>query len=146
MCFPGGSNCKECACNARDLGSIPGLGRSPGEGNGNPLQYSYLEYSTDRIGHGVTKSWTWLSNWHFISVCIRLTCLQSAYSTTWIAGGKLLCSTGSPASGDDLEEWGGGGEGGWGGRGYRDNHGCSVWCWRRLLRVPWTARRSNQPS
>ena len=43
MGFPGGSNGKECACNVRDLGSIPGLGRSPGGGHGNPLQYSCLE-------------------------------------------------------------------------------------------------------
>ena len=41
--FPGGSVGKESACNAGDLGSIPGSGRSPGEGNGNPLQYSCLE-------------------------------------------------------------------------------------------------------
>ena len=43
MGFPGGSNSKESACNAGDLGSIPGLGRSPGGGHGNPLQYSCLE-------------------------------------------------------------------------------------------------------
>ena len=42
-CFPGSSNGKESACNAGDLGSIPGLGRSPGGGHGNPLQYSCLE-------------------------------------------------------------------------------------------------------
>ena len=47
MGFPGGSDGKASACNAGDLGSIPGLGRSPGEGNGNPLQYSCLENSTD---------------------------------------------------------------------------------------------------
>ena len=47
MDFPGGSEGKVCACNAGDLGSIPGLGRSPGEGNGNPLQYSYQENPTD---------------------------------------------------------------------------------------------------
>jgi len=41
--FLGGSDSKESACNAGDLGLIPGLGRSPGEGHGNPLQYSYLE-------------------------------------------------------------------------------------------------------
>ena len=46
--FPGGSHGKESACNAEDLGSIPGLGRSPGEGNRNPLQYSCLENSMDR--------------------------------------------------------------------------------------------------
>ena len=46
--FPGGSDGKASAYNAGDLGSIPGLGRSPGEGNGNPLQYSCLENPTDR--------------------------------------------------------------------------------------------------
>ena len=46
--FPGGSDSKESACSVRDLGSIPGSGRSPGEGNGYPLQYSYLENSMDR--------------------------------------------------------------------------------------------------
>ena len=58
--FPGGSDGKESACNAGDFGSIPGLGRSPGEGHGNPLQYSCLENSMDRgpwwtTVHGVTK-------------------------------------------------------------------------------------------
>ena len=47
MGFSGGSDNKESACNAEDLGSIPGLGRFPGEGNGNPLQYSCLENSMD---------------------------------------------------------------------------------------------------
>ena len=46
--FPGGSDCKESACNTGDLGSVSGLGRSPGDGNGNPLQYSCLENSMDR--------------------------------------------------------------------------------------------------
>ena len=46
--FPGGSDGKESACKAEDPGSIPGLGRSPGEGNGNPSQYSCLEKSMDR--------------------------------------------------------------------------------------------------
>ena len=45
--FPGGSEGKASACNTGDLGSIPGLGRSPGEGNGNALQYSCLENSMD---------------------------------------------------------------------------------------------------
>ena len=63
MGFPGGSEAKVSACNMGDLGSIPGSGRSPGEGNGNPLQYSCLENSIDRetwwaTVHGVTKSWT----------------------------------------------------------------------------------------
>ena len=58
---------QESACSAEDLGSIPGLGRSPGEGNGNPLQYSCLENFMDRGAwratiYGVTKSQTWLSD------------------------------------------------------------------------------------
>jgi len=62
--FPGGSDGKEFACNAGDLGSIPGLGAFPGEGNtGLPLQYSCLENSMNRgtwpaTAHRVTKSWT----------------------------------------------------------------------------------------
>ena len=60
--FPDGSNSKQSACNVGDLGSIPELGRSLGEGNGYPLQYSGLENSMDCIVHGVTKSWTQLSN------------------------------------------------------------------------------------
>ena len=48
MGFPGGSDGKEYTCNAGDLGLIPGLGRSPGEGNGNPFQNSYQENSMDR--------------------------------------------------------------------------------------------------
>ena len=53
-----GSAGKESACNVRDLGLIPGLGRSPGDGKGYPLQYSSLENSIDYIVHGVTQSWT----------------------------------------------------------------------------------------
>ena len=65
--FPCGSAGKESACNAEDLGSVPGLGRSPGEGKGYPLQYSGLENSMDCIVHGVARSQTWLSNFHFLS-------------------------------------------------------------------------------
>ena len=66
-CFPGGSVVKNLPANARDAGSISGLGRSPGEGNGNPLQYSCLENPTGRGAwsatvHGVAKSRTWLSS------------------------------------------------------------------------------------
>ena len=56
--FPCGSAGKESACNVEDLGSIPGLGRSPGEGKGYSLQYSGLENSMDCIIRGVAKSWT----------------------------------------------------------------------------------------
>ena len=64
--FPDSSVGKESACNAEDLGSIPGLGRSPGEGNGNPIQYSCLENPIDRgvwqdAVHGVANSQKQLS-------------------------------------------------------------------------------------
>ena len=62
MGFPDSSVGRESACNAGDLGSIPGLGRSPGEGKGYALQYSCLENSMDCIVHGVAKSHTWLSD------------------------------------------------------------------------------------
>ena len=58
MDFPGDSDGKESACNEGDLGLIPGLGSTPGEGKGYPLQYSGLEKSMDSIVHGVTKSQT----------------------------------------------------------------------------------------
>ena len=61
--FPGGSDGEKSACNSGDLGSIPGSGRSPGEGNSNPLQYScleipWMEQLVGYIVHGVAKSWT----------------------------------------------------------------------------------------
>ena len=64
MGFPDSSVGKESACNVGDLGSIPGLGRSPGKGKGYPLQCSGLENSVDCIVHGVTKSQTRLSDCH----------------------------------------------------------------------------------
>ena len=68
--FPAGSEVKASACNAGDPGSIPGSGRSPDEGNGNPLQYSGLGNPMDGGAswptvHGVTKSWTRLSDFTF---------------------------------------------------------------------------------
>ena len=63
VCGPTG---KESAWNAGDLGSIPELERSPGEGNGYPLQYSGLGNSMDCIVHGVTKSQTWLRDFHYL--------------------------------------------------------------------------------
>ena len=65
-----GSDSKESACNGGALGLIPGLGKSPGKGHGYLLQYSCLENAMDRGAwqatvHGVTKSWTWLSDFHF---------------------------------------------------------------------------------
>ena len=68
--LPCGSAGKESACNVEDLGLIPGLGRSPGEGKGYPFQYSGLENSMDCIFHEVTMSRTRLSNLHFhIIIC-----------------------------------------------------------------------------
>ena len=70
MDFPGGSDGEASAYNVGDLGSIPGLGISPGEGNGNPIQYSCLENPMDggtwwAAVHGVAKSWRWLSDFTF---------------------------------------------------------------------------------
>ena len=62
MVFPCGSVGKESACNAGDLGLLPGLERFPGEGKGYPFQYSVLENSTDYWVHGVVKNWTRLSD------------------------------------------------------------------------------------
>ena len=85
----------------------PGLGRSPGEGNGYPLQYSGLENSIDYIVHGVTKSWTWLSDFHFTSQtvvpeslhhelesfsnCKYLVCISQTHwiSCSWTS--KIVC-------------------------------------------------------
>ena len=70
MGFPGGSEVKASASSVGNLGSIPGLGRSPGEGNGNPLQYSCLKHPMDggawwAIVHGVAKRRTRLSDFPF---------------------------------------------------------------------------------
>ena len=72
--FPGDSDSKESACNAEDPGSVPGSARSPGEGNGYPLQYSCLENSIDRGAcqatvYEVALSQKWPSDWHFHCVC-----------------------------------------------------------------------------
>ena len=69
--FPGGSAGKESACNVGDLGLIPGLGRFTGEGKDNPLQYSGLENYMDNTVHGVAKSQTQLSDFHFHLLCAR---------------------------------------------------------------------------
>ena len=76
MGFSGGSDGKESTFYAGDLGSIPGLGRSPGEEYGYPLQYSGLENSIDRGAwqatvHGVAKSWILLSDFPFLLLYIK---------------------------------------------------------------------------
>ena len=70
--------------NAEDLGSIPGLGRSPGEGNGYLLHCSGLKNSMDCIVHGVAKTWTWLSDFHFQRT-LKLF-LSELLGLSWILG------------------------------------------------------------
>ena len=77
----------EFTCKARDLNSIPGLERSPGERNSNLLQNSCLENSRDRgawwaIVHGFTKSWTRLNNSHYYCVCVCVCVLIPQLCTT----------------------------------------------------------------
>ena len=101
--FHSDSDGKESACNAGDLGSIPGSGRSPGEGNGYLCQYSSLENSMDRgtwwtTVHGVTKSWTWVEliiEWksrHWKKshkYIIVLSCLMFSLSLVSVTCGQL---------------------------------------------------------
>ena len=95
--FPCGSAGKESACNVGDLDLIPGLGRCPGEGTGHPLQYSGQENSMNCIVHGVAKSHTRLSDFHFhtvswfyifllifiFSLCMVTDCQISHHWETW---------------------------------------------------------------
>ena len=103
--FPHRSAGKESTCNEGDLGSIPGLGQSTREGKGYPLQYSGLESSMDCIVHGVAKSQTWLSNFHFtlailnlwwVGIMLVLSSGAACYTNIlekifWKEGGLLLC-------------------------------------------------------
>ena len=77
--FPCGSAGKESACNVGDLGLIPGLGRSPGEGKGSPLQYSGLENSMDCTVNGVSKSQTRLSDFHSLTQMSRMQPWKDTY-------------------------------------------------------------------
>ena len=101
LCIPGGSEVKASACNVGDLGSIPESGRSPGEGNGNPLQYSCLENPMDGGAwwaevHGVAKSWTRLSDLTFIKEAER----EEVWNSHWH-------SPPSPPNGrqQDMNQW-----------------------------------------
>ena len=78
--FPCGSAGKESACNSGDLGSIPGLGRSPGEGRGYPFQYSGLENSMDYMVHGLAKSQTRLSDFHIHIQILLLSWKMSCFN------------------------------------------------------------------
>ena len=88
MGFPCGSAGKEFSFNVGDLGSFPGLGRSPGEGKGHPLQYSGLENSVDCIVHGIAKSRTQLSNLHF-------THSRGSRLQDWVASGHTANRVGA---------------------------------------------------
>ena len=85
MDFPGGSDGKESACSAGDLGSIPGLGRSPEEGNGYPLQYSGLENSMNCMVHGVAKSRTRLSDFHLLYNVMLVSGVRQSDSVIYLA-------------------------------------------------------------
>ena len=74
--FPCSSAGKEFACNEGDMGSIPGLGRPPGEEKVYPLQYSVPENSMDCRVHGVAKSWTGLSDFHFCFSALNMVRLE----------------------------------------------------------------------
>ena len=95
--FPGGSAGKESARNAGDLGSIPGLGRSPGGGNCYPLQYSGLENSMDYTVHGVTKSRTRLSHFYLHQVLVAACELFSC--NTWDLAPQPRIKPGPPELG-----------------------------------------------
>ena len=102
MGFPCGSAGKESACNAEDLGSIPGLGRSPGEGKGFPLQYSCLENSVDSPwGHKESGTTEWLSLslmtiirhsiCQVLMICQEATVRSGHGTTNWFQIGKGVC-------------------------------------------------------
>ena len=101
--FPCGSAGKESACNAGDLGSIPGLGRSLGEGKGCPLQYSALEKYMDRVVCGVAKSQTQPSNFHFHALEKEMAtgCSVLAWRSPGMAEPGGLLSMGSHRVGHD---------------------------------------------
>ena len=110
--FPGGSDGKASVYNSGDLGSSPGLGRSPGEGNGNPLQYYCLENPMDRGAwsatvYGFTKSRTRLSDFTFtfpfpLEKCYRWTYLQSRNRGTDIENKCVNTEDGTWGWGTDL--------------------------------------------
>ena len=96
-CFPGGSYGKESVCNARDPSSVPGSGKSSGEGNGNPLQYSCLENSMDReawgvIVHRIAMSWTWLRDFQFtVRLPLRYPCPTLLPGSVYMSVSICIC-------------------------------------------------------
>ena len=128
--FPDGSVVKNLPAmqeSCRWHRSIPRLGRSPGAGNGNPLQYSCLENPMDRGAwwatvHGVTESQMWLSSTIYI-LLLKVHLVKAMVFPVVMYGYESW--TVKKAEHRRLDAF-------------------ELWCWRRLLRVPWTARRSNQ--
>ena len=110
-----GSAGKESACSAGDPGSFPGLGRSPGEGKGYPLQYSGLDNSMDCIAHGVAKSWTVLRNFHFITLPTTVCIVKSMVFPVVTYGCESSIVKKAECQRTDAFE---------------------IWCWRRLVKVP----------
>ena len=90
--FPHSSVGKEYTCNAGDPSSIPGSGRSPGEGKGYPLQYSGMENYMNCIVHGVTKSWARLSDFHFTSEYSYFSLLSTHLLLCQYHGGLIIVS------------------------------------------------------
>ena len=88
--FPGGSAGKESSCSVGDLGSIPGLGKSPGEGICYPLQYSGLENSTDCIVRGVTESRTRLNDSHCLCILMCQVLVAACGIFTAAHGSSLI--------------------------------------------------------
>ena len=103
--FPGGSAGEESPCNSADLGSIPGLRRSPGEGNGYPYYYSGLENFMDCIVHGVTKSRTRLSNFHFTWIFWPCPMWLWQFSRDFYGGGSDLSMGTPPRLNTFLASW-----------------------------------------
>ena len=91
--FPCGSAGKESACNVGDLGSIPGLGRSPGEGKGNPLQHSGLEKFMDYIVYGVAKSQGFSLHFTFTMKSLCCCCYYSVAKLCPTLCHPMDCST-----------------------------------------------------
>ena len=138
----------------------PGQGRSPGEGNGNPLQYSGLENSMDggspwshRVGHNWETSFS-VKVMFFSSIHVRIWemdhkegCVLSRFSRVWLFVTQRTIACQVPLSmGFSTQEY-------WSGlpfpspikkAEYQCTDAFKLWCWRRLLRIPWTSRRSNQ--
>ena len=98
--FPDSSAGKESTCNAGDLGSIPGLGRSPGEGKAYPLQYFGLENSMDCIVYGVTKSRTQLSDFHSQTMVEVMKVMETSIKGPMHAVLHSMLSTLHQATGD----------------------------------------------